>query len=73
MSEGGRTCRKVGRGGGDDDDLEIEDTGDAVIVRRGGRSVRLTGADADAVRAVIDDDVALARVLARKLGGSLPR
>ncbi len=63
---GGRTCRKVGRGGGDDD-LEVEDTGDAVIIRRRGRSVRLTGDDADAVRAVIDDDVQLARVLARHL------
>ena len=68
MSEGGRTCRKIGRGGGGDDDLEIEDTGDAVIVRRGGRTHRLTGADAEAVRAVLDDDTALARVIARKLG-----
>ncbi|MBV8758084.1 MAG: hypothetical protein JO257_12435 [Deltaproteobacteria bacterium] len=66
MSQGGRTCRKVGRGGGDAE-LEIEDTGDAVIVRRGGRTHRLTGADAEAVRAVIDDDAALARVIARKL------
>jgi hypothetical protein len=66
MSVGGRTCRKIG-GGGDDDDLEIEDTGDAVIVRRGGRTVRLTGSDADDVRAALDDDTQLARVLARKV------
>ncbi|HSN26468.1 MAG TPA: hypothetical protein VLT45_09285 [Kofleriaceae bacterium] len=63
---GGRICRKVD-GGGPDDDLEVEDTGDAVTVRRRGRSVRLTGDDADEVRAAIDDDVQLARVLARKL------
>ena len=70
MSASGRTCRKVGRGGGGggDDDLEVEDQGDAVIVRRGGRSTRLVGSDAEAVRAVIDDDAQLARVLARKLG-----
>ena len=67
MSQGGRTCRKVGRGGGDGE-IEIEDVGSAVIVRRGGRTHRLTGADADAVRAVIDDDTALSRVIARKLG-----
>jgi len=67
MSQGGRTCRKVGRGGGGDE-LEIEDTGEAIVVRRGGRTHRLTGADAEAVRAVIDDDAALARVIARKLG-----
>jgi hypothetical protein len=68
MSQGGRTCRKIGGGGGSDDDLEIEDTGDAIVVRRGGRMHRLTGADAEALRAVLDDDTALARLIARKLG-----
>ena len=66
MSQGGRICRKVGRGGGDDDDLEVEDTGDEIRIRLRGRAVRtLTGAEAAAVRAVIDDDVQLARVIAR--------
>ena len=67
MSQGGHTCRKIGRGGGDDE-LEVEDTGDAILVRRGSRTHRLTGADAEAVRAVLDDDAAVARVIARKLG-----
>jgi hypothetical protein len=62
----GRSCRTIDRGGrAEPFDIELRD--DAVIVRRG-RAVRaLTGADAEAVRAAIDDPERLERVLARKL------
>jgi hypothetical protein len=44
-------------------------TGDQVLVRLRGRVVgTLTGSDADAVRAVLDDPEQLQRVLARKTG-----
>jgi hypothetical protein len=68
MSQGGRICRKVGRGGGNDDDFEVEDAGDEIRIRLRGRVVRtLTGAEAEAVRAVLDDPAALERLVARKL------
>lgn len=67
MSQGGRICRKVGRGGSDSDyELDVTDTDVRVLVN--GRVVRtLTGADAEAVRAVLDDPAALERLIARKV------
>ncbi|HUS32084.1 MAG TPA: hypothetical protein VMZ53_26475 [Kofleriaceae bacterium] len=70
MSESGRTCRKIDRRGKlSDEPFDIQIARDKVIVRFRGRIVRtLTGADADAVRDVIDDPDKLQLVVARKTG-----
>jgi hypothetical protein len=71
MSQGGRICRKVGRGvRGDDegDTYEIDVTDHEVRIVAHGRVIRtLSGADADAVRAVLDDPAALERLIARNV------
>ena len=71
MSQGGRICRKVGRGGGDNgggDDFEVEDARQEIRIRLRGRVVRtLTGGEAEAVRAVLDEPAALERLVARLL------
>jgi hypothetical protein len=62
----GRSCRKIDRGKLSEP-FDVELRGDTVVVRRG-RTVRtLTGADAEAVRAVIDDPAQLDRVLTGKV------
>jgi hypothetical protein len=61
----GRSCRKIDRGR-HVEPCDVELRGDTVIVRRGRTVQTLTGADAEAVRAVIDDPDQLDRVLSRK-------
>jgi hypothetical protein len=70
VSESGHTCRKVDRRGKlAAEPFDVEATRDKVLVRFRGRLVRtLTGNDADAVRAVLDDPEALQLVVARKTG-----
>jgi hypothetical protein len=72
VSESGRTCR---RGGIDrrsklaEEPFDVQIARDKVIVRFRGRIVRtLTGPDADAVRAVMDDPEKLQLIVARKTG-----
>jgi len=62
----GRSCRKIDRGKRAEP-CDVELRGDAVVVRRGRMVRTLTGADADAVRAVIDDPDALEREVARRV------
>jgi hypothetical protein len=66
----GRSCRKVDRRGKlAAEPFDVEVARDKVLVRFRGRLVRtLTGADADAVRAAIDDPEKLQRVVARRTG-----
>jgi hypothetical protein len=66
----GRSCRKVDRRGKlAEDTFDVEVARDKVLVRFRGRLVRtLTGGDAEAVRAVIDDPAKLQRVVSRKTG-----
>ena len=66
----GRICRKVDRRGRlAAEPFDVEVAPDKVLVRFRGRLVRtLTGGDAEAVRAVIDDPEALQLVVARKTG-----
>ena len=70
MAERGTNCRPVDRRGKlADEPFDVEVTRDKVLVRFRGRLVRtLTGADADAVRDVIDDPAKLQLVVARKTG-----
>jgi hypothetical protein len=70
VSESGRTCRPVDRRGKlGAEPFDVQIARDKVIVRFRGRIVRtLTGADADAVRAVIDDPEKLQLVVARRTG-----
>jgi hypothetical protein len=70
VSERGRTCRKVDRRrGAAYDEIDVELAHDKVVVRVRGRVIRaLTGADADAVRAAMDDPKKLQRVVASKTG-----
>ncbi len=70
VSEGGRTCRKIDRRGKlAAEPFDVEVARDEVLVRFQGRLVRtLTGADVDAVRAVLDDPEQLQLVVARKTG-----
>jgi hypothetical protein len=70
VSQRGQTCRKVDRRGKlAAEPFDVEMAKDAVLVRFRGRLVRtLTGNDADAVRAVLDDPEALQLVVARKTG-----
>lgn len=70
MGEGGTTCRPVDRRGKlAAEPFDVEFTRDKVLVRFRGRLVRtLTGADADAVRAVQHDAETLQLVVARKTG-----
>jgi hypothetical protein len=70
VSESGRTCRKIDRRGRfANEPFDIQIARDKVIVRFRGRIVRtLTGADVDAVRAVLDDPDKLQLVVARKTG-----
>ena len=70
MALGGRTCKPVERGDRlASEPFDVEVGRDQVFVRFRGRLVRtLTGADADAVRAVLDDPDQLQRVVARKTG-----
>ena len=62
----GRSCRKIDRGTRNEP-FDVELRADAVVVRRGRQVRTLTGADAEGVRAVIDDPEQLERVLNRKL------
>lgn len=70
MSQRGQICRKVDRRGKlAAQPFDVEVTRETVLVRFRGRLVRtLTGADADAVRRVIDDPDQLQLVVARKTG-----
>ena len=70
MSQRGQICRKVDRRGKlAAEPIDVEVTRETVLVRFRGRLVRtLTGADADAVRRVIDDPDQLQLVVARKTG-----
>jgi len=70
VSENGTTCRKVDRRGKlAAAPFDVDVTRDKVLVRFRGRLVRtLSGNDADAVRAVLDDPEALQLVVARKTG-----
>lgn len=70
MSERGTTCRKVDRRGKlSAEPFDVEVARDKVLVRFRGRLVRtLTGNDADAVRAVLDDPESLQLVVARRTG-----
>ncbi|HEY5946544.1 MAG TPA: hypothetical protein VIV40_13675 [Kofleriaceae bacterium] len=70
MTQSGRSCRKVDRRGKlAEEPFDVEITRDKVFVRFRGRLVRtLTGADADAVRAVQGDPDQLQLVVARKTG-----
>ena len=70
VSESGRSCRKVDRRGKlAAEPFEVELARDKVLVRFRGRLVRtLTGADVEAVRAVLDDPDKLQLVVARKTG-----
>ena len=66
----GRSCRKVDRRGKlAEEPFDVEVARDKVLVRFRGRLVRtLTGGDAEAVRAVIEDPEKLQLVVARKTG-----
>lgn len=70
MGESGTNCRPIDRRGKlAAEPFDVEFTRDKVLVRFRGRLVRtLTGADADAVRAVKDDPEQLQLVVARKTG-----
>jgi len=70
VTQSGRTCRKIDRRGKlEDEPFDVKVTRDKVLVRFRGRLVRtLTGADVDAVRAVLDDPAALQLLIARKTG-----
>lgn len=70
VTQSGRSCRKVDRRGKlAEEPFDVEITRDKVFVRFRGRLVRtLTGADADAVRAVQGDPDQLQLVVARKTG-----
>lgn len=70
MSASGRSCRKIDRRGkASTDELEVELGARNVTVRLRGRVIRtLTGADAEAARAAIDDPAQLQRMLARWAG-----
>jgi hypothetical protein len=70
VSARGQTCRKIDRRGKlAAEPFDVEVATDKVLVRFRGRLVRtLTGNDADAVRAVLDDAEALQLVVARKTG-----
>jgi hypothetical protein len=70
VSERGQTCRKIDRRGKlAAEPFDVEVAADKVLVRFRGRLVRtLTGNDADAVRAVLEDAEALQLVVARKTG-----
>lgn len=73
MGEGGRTCRKVDRGGklAGDESFDVEVSTDDVRISVRGRVVRtLVGTDADAVRAAITsgDEATLQRLVARATG-----
>jgi hypothetical protein len=70
VGERGTNCRPVDRRGKlTAEPFAIEFSRDKVLVRFRGRLVRtLTGADADAVRAVKDDPDQLQLVVARKTG-----
>jgi hypothetical protein len=70
VAESGRTCRNIDRRGTlSDEPFDVQIARDKVIVRFRGRIVRtLTGPDADAVRAVIDDPDKLQLLVARKTG-----
>jgi len=70
VGDNGTNCRPVDRRGKlAAEPFDVEVTRDKVLVRFRGRLVRtLTGADADAVRAVIDDPEQLQLVVARKTG-----
>jgi hypothetical protein len=70
VSQSGRTCRKIDRRGRlGDEPFDVQVTRDKVLVRFRGRLVRtLTGADVDAVRAVLDDPDKLQLLIARKTG-----
>jgi hypothetical protein len=70
VAQSGRTCRKIDRRGKlADEPFDVQVTRDKVLVRFRGRLVRtLTGADVDAVRAVLDDPEKLQLLIARKTG-----
>lgn len=70
MAPSGRTGPKIDRRGKlADEPFDVQVTRDKVLVRFRGRLVRtLTGADVDAVRAVLDDPAALQLLVARKTG-----
>lgn len=70
VTQSGRSCRKVDRRGKlAEEPFDVEITRDKVFVRFRGRLVRtLTGANADAVRAVQGDPDQLQLVVARKTG-----
>jgi hypothetical protein len=70
VSESGRTCRPIDRRSKlAEEPFDVQIARDKVIVRFRGRIVRtLTGADAEAVRAVIDDPEKLQLIVARKTG-----
>lgn len=70
VAERGQSCRKIDRRGKlAAEPFDVELARDKVLVRFRGRLVRtLTGADADAVRAVFDDPEQLQLVVARRTG-----
>jgi hypothetical protein len=70
MAERGTTCRPVDRRGKlAAEPFDVECARDKILVRFRGRLVRtLVGADADAVRDVMDDPEKLQLVVARKTG-----
>lgn len=70
MPQGRTTCRMVDRRGKlPAEPFDVEVARDKVHVRFRGRLVRtLTGNDADAVRAALDDPESLQLVVARKTG-----
>jgi hypothetical protein len=72
VSQSGRTCRKSDRRTHRADDaFDVELTRDEVRIRVRGRLVQtLTGADVEAVRAVLHDPDKLQKLVARKTGNS---
>lgn len=70
VSQSGRSCRKIDRRGRlAEEPFDVELTRDKVLVRFRGRLVRtLTGADVEAVRAVLHDPDKLQLLVARKTG-----
>lgn len=70
MSRSERRSRTIDRRGKlADEPFDVQVTRDKVMVRFRGRLVRtLTGADVDAVRAVLDDPAQLQLLIARKTG-----